>query len=216
VSLSAQRFRVFPWNDDATSGVNSAFTYTHAFDIGASANTTINGVVFNGTGTGGNPSLAGSYSTTGLPNLFQGDVNNLLTGSSELLTRDFLYNGTTGGNITLQGLTPGQTYTFQLFGTGWEGDTAATTDSRAISFLIDGNRYTLNADVYGLNNGFRMEYTYTATSSTEVIAFDPLNNTNTLHAYAFGNYAVPEPGSAVLLLAGVALTLARQRGRRRA
>ena len=59
------------WTDDASSGVDGTKTYTHAYSFGSGTATAINGIAFTGI-SGGNPAVPGSFSTVGLPAVFNG------------------------------------------------------------------------------------------------------------------------------------------------
>jgi len=171
------------WNDDASSGVDGTKTYTHAYSFGSATPTTINGINFTGIG-GGNPSVAGSFSTAGLPNVFNNDGNNVIEGSRQL-ANDFLYNGTVQ-SVTIDGLTFGKSYVATIYSVGWENGT------RAATFSVGNDHLTVNQDHFGDNNGIRVSYLYTAAGSSVTLTFVPLQ-ANTFHTYGFSNYEVPPP-----------------------
>jgi hypothetical protein len=171
------------WNDDATSGVDGSKTYTHAYSFGSGTATTINGINFTGIG-GGNPSVAGSFSTAGLPAVFNNDGNNV-TGGSRQLANDFLYNGAVQ-SITIDGLVFGKSYVATIYSVGWEDGT------RAATFSVGHDRLTVNQDQFGNNNGLRVSYAFTASGSSVTLTFVPLQG-NTFHTYGFSNYEVPPP-----------------------
>ncbi len=76
IAPTSGRWTVDAWNYDGDSGVDSQYLYTHAYNFGSSANTTINGVTFTGV-AGGNPSVSGKFTTDFLLNVSAGDANNL-------------------------------------------------------------------------------------------------------------------------------------------
>ena len=166
-----------PWNNDATSGVDGTETYTHAFSFGSTVNTTINGVLFTGVG-GGNPS-GPTFSTTGLPHVFNDDANSI-TGGSRQLANDFLYNGFPA-TITINGLLPGAEYVATIYSVGWENGT------RAATFSVGNDRLTVNQDHFGDNNGIRFIYRYIATGTSITLTYTPLEG-NSIHTYGFSNY----------------------------
>ena len=63
IAPSSGKWVVDAWNDDASSGLDSSFYYTHAYKFGNATNFTLNGVAFTGLG-GNNPQVPGSFSTT--------------------------------------------------------------------------------------------------------------------------------------------------------
>jgi hypothetical protein len=171
------------WNDDATSGVDATKTYTHAYSFGSGVATMINGINFTGIG-GGNPTVPGSFSTAGLPNVFNNDGNNVIEGSRQL-ANDFLYNGAVQ-SVTIDGLIFGKSYVATIYSVGWEDGT------RAATFSAGNDRLTVNQDHFGNNNGIRVSYAFTAAGSSITLTFVPLQG-NTFHTYGFSNYEVPPP-----------------------
>ena len=165
------------WNNDATSGVEGTETYTHAYSFGSAVNTTINGVLFTGVG-GGDPS-GPTFSTTGLGAVFNGDGNNV-TGGSQQLASDFLYNGFPA-TITINGLIPGAEYVATIYSVGWENGT------RAATFSVGNDRLTVNQDQFGDNNGIRFIYRYVAPGTSVTLTYTPLEG-NSIHTYGFSNY----------------------------
>lgn len=88
----------------ANVGLSSLKTYVEAIDLGDAGNTTVNGVVFTGSGILGNPSGTG-WAITGTPSRNAGG-GTLIAGSLGSLMNNFIY----GGNpevLTLTGLTVG-------------------------------------------------------------------------------------------------------------
>ncbi len=180
------------WNDDATSGVDGTKTHTHAFSFGSGVNTTINGIVFTGVG-GGNPS-GPTFSTTGLPNVFPNDANNL-TGGSDVLANDFVYaNAELFQSITLNGLIPGAEYVANIYSVGWENGT------RAATFSVGSDRLTVNQDQFGDNNGIRFTYRYIAAGSSITLTYTRLQGSS-IHTYGFSNYELNAPPTAPQIVA---------------
>ncbi len=162
---------------DADSGISSSNAYTAAIDVFDTANRTINGAVFTGSGGGANPATS-AYSTGSLPNGFN-NFNSGIGGSVGGLFNNFLY----GGNpetVTVNNLRVGQQYTTSFFGAafgpaGGRITTVAASDGGSI--------------VYDQNSqpGSTLNYTFTATSNAMTFSFTPSNPGDTWHQYAFSN-----------------------------
>lgn len=189
VSPASGRWTIAPWTGDADSGVNAEFVYTHAYNFGSGAGTSINGVPFTGV-AGGNPTVSGKFGTTFLGNVFNGDGNNV-TGGARTLANDFVYGGTVPAgeyqSIRLEGLTPGVEYVFSTYSVGWE---APSPSIRWVTGSVDGaDHLSLNQDQYDNDNGMVIAYRYTAgESGTATIRFAPVNPANvSMHFYGFSN-----------------------------
>ena len=76
VRIDGDRWRVLPWTDATSSGIASAYRYTHAYSFGAAGSFAVNGVTLTGI-AGSNPSVAGKLSTTGFGSVATNDSNNL-------------------------------------------------------------------------------------------------------------------------------------------
>ena len=185
IAVNTSGWSYASWTDDATSGVDGSKSYTHAYSFGSGTSTTINGISFTGIG-GGNPSVGGSFSTAGLPEVFNNDANNV-TGGSRQLANDFLYGGAVQ-SITLNGLIPGGEYVATIYSVGWENGT------RAATFSVGADRLTVNQDQFGDNNGIRFSYHYIATASSITLTYTPLEG-NSIHTYGFANYVVSLPAT---------------------
>jgi hypothetical protein len=179
----------FNWNQDANSGIGGGATYTHAYNFGPAGvvtNTTINGVLFTAA-PGANPTVAGSFVTTGLSSVYGNATtqdNNAITaaaGDSANLMKHFLY----GGNVqtlTLSGLTPGLRYTATLYSAGWENGW------RTASFERGSDRRTFNQDQYGNDQGIALAHTYVAPASGSVtLSVNAHRAGTTFHLYGFSN-----------------------------
>lgn len=175
------------WTDDTTADVDAYSTYTHAYSFGSGVNTTINDILFTGVG-GGNPS-GPTFSTTGLPTVYNNDGNNV-TGGSRQLANDFVYAGTeTEQSITLNFLIPGAEYVANIYAVGFEDGT------RAATFSVGSDRLTVNQDQFGDNNGIRFTYQYIATASSITLTYTRLQG-NSIHTYGFSNYQLSAPPTA--------------------
>jgi hypothetical protein len=173
------------WAGDLDSGIDASQTYTHAYNFGAATSPNINGVTFTGA-NGGNPSVGGSFSVTGIPNNFGDDGGANVTGNSITLARSFIYGGNPG-TLTLQGLVPGRQYLLTLYSKAWDA-----AGNRIIKFSAGSDQRVIDQDSYGRNdasrNGLRIIYAYTADGSgTLTVTLTPLVAANTFHFYGFSN-----------------------------
>ena len=109
-----------PWNDDATSGLDPSFLYTHAYNFGSAPRTTINGVAFVGV-AGTNPTVPERFTSNGLTGIIDDDAKQC-HGESRILANSFVYTlDTTIGTLTLEGLVPGRQYELTIFSANWDG-----------------------------------------------------------------------------------------------
>ncbi|MEK7953378.1 Ig-like domain-containing protein [Luteolibacter soli] len=174
-----------PWTDDASSGVDSSYVYTHAFKLSnANTNVTINGVTFYGR----QGALPGVYNLTGLTASAAFGAGVLqVTGNSATLASPFRYDGAT--SVTLQNLKPSTQYLFTIYGAGWDAPTDATANrASTFSSSLGGNSYTVNLNQYGKGQGIKVNYTYTtdALGSPVTISYPPLSGLS-FHTSAFSN-----------------------------
>lgn len=176
VTPSAGEWQATAWIDDASTGLDPAYVYTHAYNFGSAAGASINEVAFTGI-AGGNPAVPGRLTTSGLNGVFTNDTNFLEEGS-RAIANDFVYNGfpTT---ITLRGLVPDRAYVVSLFSVGWEAA------GRVITFRNGTRQFTVDQDTYGNDSGIRIDHQYTANASGEVTL-----NTHPLGAGSFHIYAL--------------------------
>ncbi|MGE4285516.1 MAG: LamG-like jellyroll fold domain-containing protein, partial [Phycisphaerae bacterium] len=165
---SAAVWTVSPWTDDASTGIDSSKTYTHALNMSYQTAPVVNGVQFvlcwgdfvNG-GWDGNGAI-------------DWDDGNNIAGDSYELSRDFRY---LNSYIDLTGLTPGGVYELTFLSTGWEdGD-------RPVSLTDQYDTFIFNQDEYGLDNGIKIVGVYVADAAGEL----HLKLTGNFHIYAFAN-----------------------------
>jgi hypothetical protein len=188
VTPTTEEWRVTPWLDDATTGLDAAFVYTHAYNFGSAAGASINEVAFTGV-AGGNPAVPGRLTTTGLNGVFTNDGNSLGDGS-RAIANDFVYNGFPS-SFKLSGLVPNREYVASLFSVGWEAA------GRVITFRNGTRQYTVDQDIYGNDNGVRIDHSYTADANGEVTLFTHPLGAGSFHIYAITNReAVVAPGLA--------------------
>lgn len=218
-SASGGTFTTALLTGDSDSGISSTKTYTHAVNLGASGNTTVNGVLFSPGGTGLNTTLKYNLDAATLQmNNFTGADGNI-AGTSENFFHDFYYNDDSVF-LTLDGLTAGQTYQAVFYAVGWgvPGSRYCTvSDGLGGSILYDEN---LSDDRMG--NMLIASYIPTGSSVTFSI-LQNLTDSNPgvpnttasngrYHLYAFSNeVAVPEPGTIALLASCGILFLRRRR-----
>lgn len=178
-NLTPSPWSAIAWSDDASSGIDSTYLYTHAYNLGAATNVHVNGVNF--TGIGGINPAAGNLTTT-LPTGGPADTNNI-SGYSSALGTSFVYNGFPGA-FNLTGLTPGKEYVLTLFSVGWD------PDARNIKFFgLPGDASEMfNQNLFGNDNGIRIEYTYTAPASGNLtVHASSFDGGRSLHSYALAN-----------------------------
>lgn len=193
IAPSSGQWTVVAWNDDASSGLDSSFYYTHAYKFGNETNFTINGVAFTGL-AGNNPQVPGSFATTYLTYGPASGTINLMDPGSQALANDFDYGYSippgSSESITLYGLTPGTNYVATIFSYAWDDPTVDSLDSRWATFSMGDDRLTVQQDEFGLDNGIRVSYSYTADSTgTATIDFTPINTAANVsfHVCGFAN-----------------------------
>ena len=168
-------------------GLLSTKTYIQAIDVGDSVNTTVNGVLFTGSGGAGNPSGAG-WGITGTPTQFNGGGAEP-AGAVGSLTSKFIY----GGNpelLTLTGLTVGETYVITFYNRSWEaaGGRLQTFTASGASTGTTVFDEDIGATAQGNLNLLR--YTFQAGTTTQAISIAPTVPANSFHFYAFSNEQV--------------------------
>lgn len=194
ITTSTGAWSFGPWQDDATSGVDSAYLYTHAVNFNSAAVANINGVPF----IPREFNIAGRFSATGLDAGFGNRTPNNVTENSAGLAKDFRYNGNTG--ITLDNLKPNTQYVFTVYGIGFD-----VSDPRAATFSsnLSSEKFTANLNQYGQGNGMRVNYTYTTDALGSPVTINyPATGAGTFHTSGFSNReaavnATPSPWSTV-------------------
>jgi hypothetical protein len=176
-------FATRPFYGDSTSGIYSglASTYTHAVDLNGSGET-INGVTFVGGGSSG-----ANYTLSSVPNSYPFFANNL-QGNISSLDSNFYYDGTSTEQLTLSGLTPGQTYVATFYNVAFGnpgGRIENITDSQGGAVTFDEN-YT------GNGNGNLLQDIYTAQGTSITFGFTATDaQGDSFHQYGFSNAASP-------------------------
>ncbi|MEX2213465.1 MAG: PEP-CTERM sorting domain-containing protein [Phycisphaeraceae bacterium] len=204
MQAQAGLFQINAMSGDATSGISSSKTYTHAFDLNRGGTDplggndalalTINGVLFSSAATsaGGTDALhGGSFTATGMNATFNGHNPGVTGGAGDLID-DFFHNGNGNGGatpgtevITLTGLTAGQVYK-TVFYVGGFG-----TNAQDITFSDNGATYPGVPRNGGLSPGARLEYTFVASGAGSMTyTFDAQSNGDSFHQYGFTNEVV--------------------------
>ena len=172
--VSGAVWTVSPWTDDASSGIDSAKTYTHVINnFGSDDGTvTVNGVVFDNTRNSG--SEVQGWTLSGGLWAYDGDAN--ITGDSAGLANGthFHYNVT---ELVLYDLTPGAVYELTFFSVAWEDG------SRDVTLTDLYGPFVFNQDEYGNNNGIKIVGLYSADANGQL----HLGLTTNFHIYAFAN-----------------------------
>lgn len=181
IAPSTGAWSVAPWTNDADSGIDPQYVYTHAYSFGSNPPVTINGVPF----IGREVNVPGRFSITDLPNSFGNLTPNNVTGDGANLAKDFRYGGANTG-ITLHNLKPSTQYVFTHYGIGF--DAAPTSRTSTFVSSLGGDRYTSNLNRYGQSNGILTNYTYStdALGSPVTISF-PALSANSYHTSGFSN-----------------------------
>ncbi len=188
IAPSSGNWTIDAWTDDASSGVDPTYYYTHAYSFGSAANVTINNINFTGV-AGTSPNVAGSFSSTFLGAGPVGDTFNFVTGSGTTLAANFVYGGNVPAgsfeSITVSGLMPGTNYVMTIYSVAWDDPSEV---NRWITASAGSDYLTFNQDQFYLDNGFRISYRYTADpSGTMTLKFAPLIPNTTFHVYGFAN-----------------------------
>ncbi len=210
--------------DDASTGISSAKTYTHALDFGDQPAATINGVAFTQVTTASGTLPATPYGWSGLPttkyNNF-GDWTNTVPASAtglRLLLKDMLYDGR-ATSVKLTGLTPGAAYEMRLFTRSWDGLASTTERTMLYAFHPSANAAPAARFAFDKNHNLPtvIIFRYIATSTELTIVSTTLSVTTNPWAGFYGlthellaTAALPS-GTATLALANnsaVPLTVA--------
>ncbi|MCW1885116.1 Ig-like domain-containing protein [Luteolibacter flavescens] len=173
------------WTGDADSGIDSSFIYTHAFKLGNTTNTTVNGVQF----FGRQGTLPGLFTWNGLNSTAQFGAGVVqITGDSAALATPFRYGALP--SLTLENLKPNTQYVFTVYGVAWDSATGSTPH-RTVTFnsSLGGTPYSVNLNQYGQNKGLKVKYTYTtdATGTPVTVSFPALSQSLDFHVSAFCN-----------------------------
>lgn len=169
------------FNNDATSGISSVKTYTHALDFAESTDVTINGVTFTGAG------LSGANYTLSGPGPVAGNGTTGATGDVSRLLANFHYNGNPA-TLTLTGLIPGQTYETRLYQRVWGGDR-----TQLFTVASGANTGTIITDSDAVGGPSYIPFRYTADASGQVSITTNQIGAGTYHWYGASNEEVDAP-----------------------
>jgi hypothetical protein len=221
-----------PLTDDASSGISTGITYTHAISGGTAV--TVNGVSFEALTPDSTPANF-SWDTGGLnknmvvDNFGDWADGGTVTGPETIaLLKDFTYssdgaNQPASQTFTLSGLTVGEVYDLRVYIRPWDTEGSG----RLIDFtLTNGTEVDTTSGpedrpgtVLGTGDelsAYYLSYVYTAQQDNIVlnaaVGSDEANS-GSFHMYGLTNQVVPEPTSALLLCLG-ALLLGLVRRRR--
>jgi autotransporter-associated beta strand protein len=199
------------FTSDATSGINSANTYTEALAFNHSSNVVINGVTFsvanNVGGTGQNGSSwsftngpPNPYGPNGGPNFPTGFALSGSDATSTLLGGSFYYYGGVNSlaTLTVSGLTPGATYDARLYYRSWQDAPNARAADFTFNNGVTSQALVVNEDADA--NAHYIDYQYTVGSSGQMSISETNDPTlmqggGSWHWYGFSNQYVAPPAS---------------------
>ncbi len=190
--------------NDATSGISSDKTYTHAVDWGTSGAATVNGVAF---ATDMNQSVGGrsnSGSRTYGSSNHGGNTPPNVSGNVASVFQDMLFGGPDMGYIELTGLTAGAWYGVKLYERAWDYygsvrtyynlfDVGGNGSVEYTTPKIDQNRANLTPPGMSGNVSWVTSYVYQADNTGKMkVTIDLANDQNgTYHLYGLTNELVP-------------------------
>jgi autotransporter-associated beta strand protein len=168
------------FTDDATTGISSTKTYTHAVDFAAGGTpASINGVAFENatTTTGSNWSLANTTNTVA------GDSSTNIDGLLSDYFEGFV-SELSLPTLTLTGLTPGRNYELRLY----QKNTTGPNDRyQTFTLTADGTSQIINADEDAADKSY-LAFRYTAGASGSVsLVVKPLDSAKPYQWYGFTN-----------------------------
>ena len=192
-TLVSNKIFTTAWTSDADSGIDSSKIYTHAVNFGDSANLSINGVPFTGSGS----AMSGSdwkLSTADFAPLSGPTTSSVvnISGAGSGLVSNFLESAVAAnaGGLIISGLTPYMQYELSLFCVGSEA-----AGGRQSYFATSGGApiIPIDQDEFGAGNGQRLTCSYTASKDgTFTISTTPLTvSIPRWNWYGFCNKALP-------------------------
>jgi len=202
------------WLDDSDLDLDSSRNYTHAVNLNASANVTINGVIFEGSPTnqesGTDWEIIEDVNTTPDSDWVVGanNADTQITGAGTNLINGYVIpRWSNGGYLKLTGLPPGNIGTFEMYSIAKLRVTLPNDRANYFATSV-GGQYEADQNLYNEGTGMVQKVQYIVPESGSItIAITPLVNSGgqTVRWYAFSNWTIPEPGIVGLLaLAGLA------------
>jgi alpha-tubulin suppressor-like RCC1 family protein len=179
LKVDAARWTIHPWTNEASTGLDPRFLYTHAYSFGATGSFTLGGISFTGI-LGGNPAVVGKFSTSNFASFVTNDANDL-SDANRSLANDFVHGsgGTSAQTITLSGLSPGGRYVLSLFSVG------AADTARNFTFQSTLGQVAVDQNSYGNNQGIRIDCKYLADANgSATITITPTNGSFNLYGLA--------------------------------
>ena len=168
-----------PWTGDADSSIGGVQAdYTVAVNVGTAdtAAAAVNGINFTAHAMSGANYVISGTSTNA------GRATNVTGGSAALATN--FTHGDAVRTITLNNLATGVTYETNLYTYGWEAS------GRTQRVAAGGDSLVMDQDAYGLNNGTRFSYTFTATAASRVLTVTQ-TGVGPFHLSALANRTAP-------------------------
>ena len=179
LKVDAARWTIHPWTNEASTGLDPRYLYTHAYSFGAAGSFTLGGISFTGI-SGGNPAVVGKFSTSNFASFVTNDANDL-SDANRSLANDFVHGsgGTSAQTITLSGLSPGGRYVLSLFSVG------AADTARNFTFQSTLGQVAVDQNSYGNNQGIRIDCKYLADANgSATITITPTNGSFNLYGLA--------------------------------
>lgn len=220
-----------PLTDDASSGISSFNTYTHAVSGGSAA--TVNGVSFLLVNSGTTPANFTWTSAGGKGEVVNNNntwvpANGGVTGAGlQSLLGSLTYaplgsNSGSSQTFTLSGLVVGTIYDTRLYIRSWDtGGSGRPIDLTAINGAENNSFSILEdrpGDVLGTGNvdqAYYINYRFTSQgTSLDINATVPATaaaNSGSFHVYGLTNQVVPEPASTLSLGLAAGLLVSRRR-----
>jgi len=171
-------------NLDASIGLSTNKTYTHAYNMnGGSGTVTINNVVFTNTAVANYAGVSNSFSMSGWNNNTTGGSTIGAGSGLNTLLNSFIYNGNPS-ILTLTNLVVGESYILTVYSKAWEavGRIQTLTSSSGATGLFD-------EDMGGVPNANLVRYTFTATNDMEWVKFANWAS-GTMHFHGFSTEKV--------------------------
>ena len=179
LKVDAARWTIHPWTNEASTGIDPRYLYTHSYSFGAAGSFTLGGISFTGI-SGGNPAVVGKFSTSNFASFVTNDANDL-SDANRSLANDFVHGsgGTSAQTITLSGLSPGGRYVLSLFSVG------AADTARNFTFQSTLGQVAVDQNSYGNNQGIRIDCKYLADANgSATITITPTNGSFNLYGLA--------------------------------